>query len=1089
MQKKRWNHICKSGWQKIFIMARAMVFLMYVGLLQVSASVYSQETNLHLKVEKASISAVLKMVEEQSDFLFLYRSDYFREIPDVTLNMQDVKLEEVLNKLIVPYGFTYEVDNKTVVIKRTASVADKKNAEPQKRTISGTVMDSKGLPIPGATVIIKGTTVGITVDTDGKFQLSIPNTAKTLAVSFIGMKTQEIEINGQNNFSFTLEDATIGLEEVVAIGYGSQKRIDITGSVVSLPKERLEMVPNLNIAQAIQGAIPGVMIQTTTAGAQPDQSILIRGRNSITASNDPLLVVDGIPYMGPISDINPSEVKAIEILKDASAAAIYGSRGANGVILITTKEGVAGKTTISYEGKYSIQDVTNVSRQLTGPEFYAFKMERSPTYMTASEQTMFDSGQWTDWVNLAIRKGFSQEHNISVSGSTNNTKYFISGGLTDVSGVAKNDNFKRISTRINVETKLGDWFSIGTRTQLSFDDASGKEASFEEALEKNPLSSAYDANGKLTILPWPEQTVVNNPLQGLLFDDIDKSWQILSNNYAIINFPFIKGLNYRLNTGVRMRFTDRAQYRGRDTKDGVESMGRSTTSNSVNNSTVIENILSFTRDFGKHNIFATAVYSYEGAKGNSNSLSAQGYPNDFLKWYSPVQASIIKPSTTFNETNLISQMIRLNYTYADKYLVTLTTRRDGYSGFGATTKWGIFPSVALGWNLVNEEFFPQKNIISKLKIRASIGVNGNQAIGAYETISRLTIEDMVAGNKTQPGYKPSKLGIDNLGWESSHAINLGLDFGIYKNRITGNIDWYHTNTTDLLLNRAISAVHGITTITQNIGETQNKGLELSLDTKNIVTNKFQWSTSGNLSYNENKIVSLYGMLDSNGKEIDDVANKWFIGQPINVNYDYVWDGVWQLDEATQAATFGSRPGYVKLKDVNEDGALTADDRQIIGQKDPKLLWGLTNTLSYGNFMLSIFIHGVHGATALNYLKNDDVQGVEVRYNTLKKNWWTPTNPTNDFYMNKLEASKMSGQSGNIYESTDFIRLKDLTVSYNLPKNLLEKFNINRFRLFVTGRNLFTLTDWSGMDPELTDEKSQQAIPFQKEYVLGLNLGF
>lgn len=445
-------------------------------------------------------------------------------------------------------------------------------------------------------------------------------------------------------------------------------------------------------------------------------------------------------------------------------------------------------------------------------------------------------------------------------------------------------------------------------------------------------------------------------------------------------------------------------------------------------------------------------------------------------------------------------MARLNYSYASRYLLTLTIRRDGYSGFGSKTKWGTFPSVAVGWNLANEDFFPLTNVFSELKLRASYGLNGNQAIGAYESLSQYVVANYSSGSEAVVGYKPSRLGLDNLGWESSRSLNLGLDFGIYKGRISGNVNWYKTNTFDLLLNRSISSIHGITpathlpsgwvhpSVTENIGETQNKGVELVINSRNLVDKKFQWSTTGNISYNKNKILSLYGVKDQDGKEIDDVVNNWFIGQPISVNYDFVWDGVWQLNEETEAAKFGTKPGYVKLKDVNGDGELTADDRQIIGQKDPKLLWGLSNTFSYSNFMLSIFIHGVQGATVRNYLMQDNVQGAEVRFNTLKKNWWTPENPTNDWVMNKELATNMAGFTGNIYENPDFIRIKDVSFAYDLPKTLIGKAGLSRLKVFVTGRNLFTITKWTGMDPDLFDQNSQQRIPMQKEYVFGLSLG-
>ena len=1100
MKKKRESNFSNSGDFRLKIRKMKLTLILTLLVFVSFGNSFSQ-VKLTLQFEKATIQEVMETIEKQTDYIFLYKDEILDLKQKYSINFEETSFEEVLKTVCESANVDYEIRNdRQIILKEKAE--DNSGMVPQDtKSTTGMVTDKAGEPIPGVSVIVLGTTTGTVTNFEGKFQLEIPDDAETLQFSFVGMKSQEVPVDGNSVFTVVLEEDAIGLDEVIVVGYGTQKKSDITGTVASLSKDRLEMVPNLNIAQAIQGAIPGVMIQTSAAGAQPDQTILVRGRNSITANNDPLIIVDGIPYGGSIDDINPSDVSSIEILKDASAAAIYGSRAANGVILITSKEGVVGKPTFFYEGKYSITDVTKVSRMLTGPEFYDFKMTRNAPAITESEIDVYNAGTWTNWTDLALRLGQTQEHNLSVSGGFNNTKYYIGGGLTDIKGIAKNDNFQRFTSRINVETDLTPWLSVGTRTQLTFDDASGEETNFEHALETNPLSTVYDENGKLTIWPWPDNIIVGNPLGASLYDDLDKSYQILTNNYAVIDFPFIKGLNYRLNTGIRMRFTDRAQYRARDTQSGFEAQGRASISNSVNNSTVVENILSYNREFGDHTIFATALYSYEGNKGKTNEVDAEKFPNDFLSWYATGQATIVEPSNTYYETSLVSQMFRLNYSYLSRYLATLTVRRDGYSGFGSDTKWGTFPSVALGWNLANEDFFPLKDLFSELKLRGSFGLNGNQAIGAYEALSQLTVANYSSGSTTVIGYKPSRLGLDNLGWESSQTLNLGLDFGIFMGRISGNLNWYLTNTYDLLLDRTISPVHGITpvthlpggwippAITQNVGETQNNGFELSVVSRNIVKNNFQWSTSGNISFNQNKIVSLYGELDDEGVEIDDIGNKWFIGSPIRVNYDYVWDGVWQLDEAEAAEAYGSQPGYVKLKDINEDGALNSDDRQIIGQTDPKILWGLTNTFSYSNFTLRIFMHGVYGATAIDYLMNDQVQGEEVRYNTLKKNWWSVDNPTNDWVKNEELAIQMAGQSGHIYDNPDFIRIKDVSLSYDLPKSLIGKVGLNKLRLYVTGRNLFTITQWPGMDPDLTDIKGQQKIPMQKEYVFGLSLGF
>jgi len=1079
--------------KKTWLIMRLSVFLLLISVFQVSATVYSQVTKLSISQENATITEIFEEIEKQSEFKFLYRKDHIDVNQQITVNMKKQRVENILDEILSLYdnvSYTVLEDNLIVITPKQ-----------QTHNVTGTVTASTGETLPGVTILVKGTQKGTITGMDGRYTIEVPDANSVLVFSYVGYISQEVNINGRSVVDVILEEGLEALEEVVVVGYGKQKKSDITGTVASLPKDRLEMVPNLNIAQAIQGAIPGVMIYTSSAGAQPDQTILVRGRNSITAENDPLIIVDGIPYGGKISDINPNDVQSIEVLKDASAAAIYGSRGANGVILITTKEGVIGKTTFAYEGKFSVTDVTKVHRMLTGPEFYDFKMTRNAAAMTLSEQQVYDDGTWTDWTKLALRMGQTQEHNLSVSGGFNDTKYYIGGGITDIKGVAKNDNFRRLTSRINVETKLTDWLSVGTRTQLSFDDASGAEANFHVALETIPLGLAYDEYGNYTIFPWPDNIIVGNPLGPLLYDDLDKSYQVMTNNYAVVDFPFIEGLSYRLNTGVRIRSTDRAQYRGRDTQSGLADLGRASISNSASNNTVVENILSYNREIGNHTIFITGLYSYEGNNGKNNSLKATKFPNDFLSWYAAGQASIVMPSNSYSKTALVSQMMRFNYSFASRYLVTFTIRRDGFSGFGADTKWGTFPSVALGWNLANEDFFPLKNLFSELKLRASYGLNGNQAIGAYESLSQFIVANYTAGSETVIGYKPSRMGVANLGWESSRTLNMGLDFGLFKGRVSGNFNWYLTNTFDLLLDRSISVVHGITpvthlpggwihpAVTENIGKTQNRGVELVINSRNIVKNKFRWSTTANLSFNKNKIVSLYGILDEYGKEVDDISNKWFIGQPINVNYDYVWDGVWQLDEADAAAVYASQPGYVKLKDIDGNGVLDADDRQIIGQLDPKLLWGLTNTFTYSNFTLRIFMHGVHGITVQNFKMRDNVQGVEVRYNTLKKNWWTPDNPTNDWVKNEDLASHMAGNEAAIYENPDFVRIKDVSLSYDLPKSLVSKIGLSRLRLYITGRNLVTFTKWTGMDPDLIDEDGQQEIPMQKEYVFGLILGF
>jgi TonB-linked SusC/RagA family outer membrane protein len=1076
-----------SGFALIGLMLQCFLYTVILANTGNAQSKSIDEIHVAIDLENLSIEEVFQRIEKLTDFQFAYKKGIIDQKKRFSRHTTYLTLGNLLRHIAQNTDLAFlRVDEVIHVKKQEKGYSNvvEKELSLQNIAITGNVTTAEtGESLPGVSVVEKGTTNGTITDLNGFFNLNVREGA-TLVMSFVGYQTMEVEVGNRSVINAEMIVDVQQLEEIVVVGYGVQRRSDITGSVASVSQERLEMVPNLNIAQAIQGSVPGVMIQTSSAGAAPSQVIMVRGRNSILASNDPLIVVDGVPYGGSIADINPGDVKSIEILKDASAAAIYGSRGANGVILVTTKQGRDGEVSISYNGYYSFQNYVNLPEILDGKEFYEdYKMVRIPEMMSEEERAIYEAGTWLNWYDLIMRTGKAQQHNLSLSGGSKNTSFYIAGGLLDVKGLTLNDNYLRINNRINVDTEFRNLIKVGTRTQFTYADQSGVGPSWSNAFSMNPLSEAYDEHGNILLYPWAGNPYFANPLQGLLYKNINESYQLLTNNFAQIDVPFVQGLSYRINTGFRFRFVDFAEYRGMDTKSGYDARGRSDNRRTKSTNMVVENILSFNRDIGRHTIFATALYSYEGNNSTRNRLEAMAYPNDFLSWYASPQAESLMPEFTYDNTELVSQMLRLNYSYDSRYLLTLTMRRDGYSGFGAATKWGIFPSVALGWNLANEEFFPWGDLFSELKPRISYGMNGNQAVNAYETISRLEEYNMIDRKVTQPGYRPSKLGQDNLGWESSRTLNIGLDYGFLANRIRGDINVYKTNTSDLLLNRTISPVHGLPEITQNIGETENKGIEFTLNSRNISTPRFNWITTGNMAYVRNKIVSLYGILDEDGREVDDILNKWFIGKPIRVNYDFKWLGVWQLDEAEEATKWNSQPGFVKLQDVNGDYVLDSEDLQIIGQQDPKFLWGINNSFSYSRFRFDVFIHGIHGITRHNTLMREDGTA-EARQNTMKKNWWRPDNPTNDWVANHLQALVMGGSTANYYQNASFVRVKDISISYDFPDRIKEKFG--NVRLYLTGRNLFTFTKWIGLDPELS---SQTSTPLQKEYVIGANLTF
>ena len=570
---------------KILKIMKVLTFVMFVLVLQVSARSYSQNTKMSLNLQNTSIKQVLSNIEDQSEYRFLYSDSKINVERKVTVEFTNASVEDIIKNIFENSDIEYKIVGRQILLSPTVGSLP---ATQQQKSVSGKVTDSSRSPLPGVTVVVKGTTIGTITDANGVYSFSNVPANAILQFSFVGMNSKEIPVSGKKTIDATMEETPIGIDEVVVVGYGTQKKSDITGSVASVSKEKLEKLPTVNIAQAIQGAVAGVSIQTSASGAEPDMNIMIRGRNSIRASTNPLIVVDGIPYGGNLGDLNPNDIKSLEVLKDASAAAIYGSRGSNGVILITTKGGTSEKVIINYDGYYSMQDYSNLPDIMDGGQFYQFKKTRWPKAMTVSEEAIYQAGQdkWMNWLDSGLRNGHSQQHNISASGSLkNNTNYYISGGVTDVKGLTVNNDYLRLTNRINVDTKIAGWLTLGTRTQLTYDNKNGVSPTMENLFWMNPLTSSLDENGHYLIYPWPEDPFFEHPLAPTLYDNIDESYQIISQNYAVVDFPFIKGLSYRLNTGIRLQFANDATYRGRNTKVGYEAGGTSNTDNTKYNNT------------------------------------------------------------------------------------------------------------------------------------------------------------------------------------------------------------------------------------------------------------------------------------------------------------------------------------------------------------------------------------------------------------------------------------------------------------------------------------------------------------------------
>ncbi len=1068
------------------LMMKLTAVLLIVGCLHAGAKGFSQKITLHAK--STPVDQVFKKIERQSGYGFIYAKEQVARMKLVDLDVANLELAEVLNRLFAGQSLTYIFSGNNIVVKNrvleTSVVAEE--TIPPPFTVSGKVLDQEGNPLQNVSVLIKGMSQGTTTAVDGSFSVDVPEKGGTLVFSFVGYTNLEVKVNKEAALSLVLKIDESTSDEIVVVGYGSQRKKDVTGSVASVPKERLQQLPNTNIAQALQGSVPGLQINSNAGGAEGnDLSIVIRGRNSISASNSPLIIWDGIPYTGGISEINPADVESIEILKDASAAAIYGSRGANGVIIVTSKQGKKGRLNVTYDGFYGTQTIINKPDLMTGPEFYEFKKSRlniPATSMTPSEEAIYAAGKWIDWYDLATQTGTRSQHSLGVAGGSDKVNFYIGATYLDVEGIAINDKFERYSLKPSLDIRFNSWLSLGSVTQLSFQDRSGSPATFSGdfgANYMNPLTTAYGLDGKPTVYAWPEYNTAGNPLGNILAINRDNSYRIFSSNNLKIDFPFVKGLSYKINTGVEFDNNQRKTYNGVDTKEGFENNGRAVNYNSVERNLTVENILSYNRIFGKHNVNFTGLYSGQKNDFDRDQLIGVGFPNDVLTNYQMNAAKLLTPSSAQFSQSILSQMARVNYGFDSRYLLTLTARRDGYSGFGADTKFGVFPSFAAAWNIANEKFASGLSYLNSLKLRASYGLNGNQAVSSYQSLATLSTRGYLSGTNLLTGYVPSRLANEKLGWESTKSLTFGLDFGLFGNRIQGSLDYYSSRTQDLLLERNISSVQGFTRVLQNIGKTSNKGIELSLNTVNVKLNKFTWSTNLNMSHNTNKIVDLYG----DGK--DDIGNRWFIGKPIRVIYGLKYDGIFKSAEevAASAQRASAKPGYVRVLDADGNGTInTAADRIIIGNQDPRLIWGMTNNFKYGNFSLMVFFHGVVGITKDNPTENDAVYG-DVRLNTTKKDWWSEKNPTGNHFANDALANQFNV---GFFERADFTRFKDLSLAYDLPRKLLQKVNINSLKVYVTGRNLATFTPYRGLDPEISN---QLGVPLQREVIFGLNVSF
>ena len=939
-------------------------------------------------------------------------------------------------------------------------------AAQQAPLVRGTVTAADNAePVAGATVVVAGTRLGTLTSETGGYTLRVRAGTDTLVVSRIGYQEQRLPRNGRRTIDIKLTRTSVVLSSVVVVGYGTQKRSDITGSVASVSANRLQDKPNVDLSQALQGALPGVSVENTSAGAEPTFNITVRGQRSISASSSPRVVIDGIPYNGTLSEINAADVASIEVLKDASATAIYGARGSNGVILVTTKKGAIGKARFSYSGSTGSSNFVDLPSTMNAKQFADFKCARLRTtaaqtcdqLYTNTENPNIADGTNTPWQKLGTQTGRTSQQDLTVSGGNEDTRYVLGGSLLNVTGVAKNDAFIRTTFRANIDQKIRSWLSAGTATQFARTTRDGLPISFSDAFFQNPLIKPFNTDGSLLINPWPEEPVNGaNPLENIFVADNAVNKRLFTSNYAQLTVPQIPGLSFRLNAGADLTSSSNGRYYGHNTGSGLRTAGTASTSNAWRNDWTIENVVRYALTLGKHSFDATGLYSVQSSALETRNRDAQGFPNDVLGYRSSL-ATLNISTTNVTESKILSQMGRFNYGYDERYLATFTVRRDGFSGFGANNKYGVFPVYALAWNVSNEKFFPFKRSVDAFKIRWSAGRNGNQAITSYQTLSQLFDRSYLTGESSAPGYLPNTLGNPDLKWETTDSKNIGVDLSLWRGRVVLTVDAYDAETKDLLLSRSISSVQGINKITQNIGKTANKGLEAQLTTVNAEWRGLKWTTDLNVSINRNRIVDLYG----DGK--DDLVNQWFIGKPINVNYGYKFGGIWQLADTVAIKTSAqptAKPGDVKIVDANGDGKIDPTDRTLIGSLQPSYAGGMSNSLKWHGVTVSAFLQTVQGVRRQNVLRGSNQVNANVSRNTVLNDYWSATKPINTYPANSNTSNPLGVQ---FYEDASFIRLKDVSLSYEVPSRVLSRLGVESARLSVNGRNLWD-DDVAGDDP-------------------------
>ncbi len=1149
MKKNRIGFCCLyDSIQNFLLKMKLLAFFIFVSVASVTANSYSQQTKFNLSIENTTVGLVLQEIEKTSEFIFIYSERSVDVHRKVSVKVKDETVIAILDQLFKGTNNYYEIRDRQIMILPTEPKelqrlikSGSEVSQPQKKDISGIVKDNKGLPLPGVTVVIKGTAIGTITNTDGKFMMSIPATAKTLVFSFMGMKSQEFPIAGKAIFNVVMEETSFGLDEVVAIGYGTMRKMDMTGSASSVGSKEIIKAPVESFDQAIAGRIAGVQIASNDGQPGSLPSIIIRGANSLTQDNSPLYVVDGFPIEGNDNNsINTNDIESIDVLKDASATAIYGARGANGVIMITTKRGKAEAPVVSYNAYYGLQNDIKRIETLNPYEFVQLQLERdlggaTYQYLTTPGRTLDDykTIKGVDWFDKCLQTAPMQSHDISIRGGNEKSKYSVSGSYFGQEGIFIETGFRRWQGRITLDQVINDKVRFGVNTNYSDTknyglvaaNGSGSTGLMYSLWVYRPVFTGdMDLDIDLhdpSINPATDYRT--NPYLQLKNEHRENfSSNLMANAY--VEYEISKGLKLRVTGGI-----NKATYQYDIFNNSQTSTGNPASINykGINGSKRIydnlnysnENTLTWTKKINKHSINIMGGFSQQ--KGTSERFGATSVmiKNEDLGMDGLDEGTPTGIDAGGSLWTLNSFLSRLNYNYNSKYLLTVSMRADGSSKFDPKSRWGYFPSAALAYRLSEENFIKKLSIVNNAKIRLSYGITGNNRVSDFAYLSSIYTAIRYSFGDAYPsfGSYSSALGNAALKWETTHQADLGLDLSVFKNRLTFTGDYYYKETRDLLLNASLPYATGYTRTYKNIGSVSNSGFELSVNTVNIQKPGFNWNSSFNISFNRNKVLALTEGQEALTTTVDNTGNPAYIakvGQPIAMFYGVIDDGLYSYDDFNQlsdgtyrlkenvTSNGGDRtsvwPGNAKWKDLNGDLDVTAKDLTIIGDPNPDFIGGFNNDFQYKNFDLSVFFQFSYGNDVMNMNRLKFEGGAlsqnNSNYYATYVDRWTVDNP--DGIYPRVTGYVRQQFSTRFVEDASFLRLKTVSLGYTIPVRILKSLNVKSTRVYCTTQNLYTWTGYKGLDPEVSTRNSAltpgfdySPYPRAKSIVFGVNVIF